>query len=87
MHPVISQHDGHGSTVPTSPNPQPEPLPRLHVLHDVVMDFSPAYFAMVMATGIVSLSTQMLGMPRLSFALFRLNSRESGMASRKFAFS
>src|SRR5690242_7526413 len=58
---------------PTSPNPEPAPRPRLHVLRDVVMDFSPAYFAMVMATGIVSLSTQMLGMPRLAVALFRLN--------------
>jgi len=58
---------------PTCPNPEPEPPPRLRVLRDVVMDFSPAYFAMVMATGIVSLSTQMLGMPRLSVALFRLN--------------
>ena len=58
---------------PTSPNRQPEPAPRLQVLRDVVMDLSPAYFAMVMATGIVSLSTQMLGMSRLAAALFRLN--------------
>ncbi len=45
----------------------------MNVFRDVVMDFSPAYFAMVMATGIVSLSAHMLGMPRLSVALFRLN--------------
>ena len=69
----------HGmATVPQSPadpnpNPQTGPPPRLHVLRDVVMDFSPAYFAMVMATGIVSLSAHMLGMPRLSASLFGLN--------------
>ena len=38
---------------PTSPSPPPEPRPRIYVFRDVVMDFSPAYFAMVMATGIV----------------------------------
>jgi tellurite resistance protein TehA-like permease len=37
------------------------------------MNLSPAYFAMVMATGIVSLSTHMLGMPRVADALFGLN--------------
>jgi tellurite resistance protein TehA-like permease len=37
------------------------------------MNLSPAYFAMVMATGIVSLSAHMLGMPRLADALFGLN--------------
>jgi len=37
------------------------------------MNFSPAYFAMVMATGIVSLSAHMLGMPRLADGLFGLN--------------
>ncbi|MBS0389489.1 MAG: C4-dicarboxylate ABC transporter, partial [Proteobacteria bacterium] len=42
-------------------------------IRNVVADLSPAYFAMVMATGIVSLSAQMLGMPRLAFALFLLN--------------
>jgi tellurite resistance protein TehA-like permease len=42
-------------------------------LPDLVMGLSPAYFAMVMATGIVSLSAHMLGMPRLAAALFALN--------------
>ena len=37
------------------------------------MDLSPAYFAMVMATGIVSLSAHMLGMPGLARGLFQLN--------------
>lgn len=37
------------------------------------MDLSPAYFAMVMATGIVSLSAHMLGMSGLAAALFWLN--------------
>ena len=34
---------------------------------------SPAYFGMVMATGIVSLAAHMLGMPRIAQALFELN--------------
>jgi len=37
------------------------------------MNLSPAYFAMVMATGIVSLSAHMLGMPRLADGLFGLH--------------
>jgi tellurite resistance protein TehA-like permease len=37
------------------------------------MELSPAYFAMVMATGIVYLSAHMLGMPRLAATLFGLN--------------
>ena len=36
-------------------------------------DLSPAYFGMVMATGIVSLAAQMLGWPTLARALFVLN--------------
>lgn len=36
-------------------------------------DLSPAYFAMVMATGIVSLAAQLEGMPVLANALFALN--------------
>jgi len=35
--------------------------------------FSPAYFGMVMATGIVSLAAQMLALPLVAAALFRLN--------------
>jgi tellurite resistance protein TehA-like permease len=46
---------------------------RLAVVRAAAMDFSPAYFAMVMATGIVSLSAHMLGMPWLAAALFALN--------------
>ena len=34
---------------------------------------SPAYFGMVMATGIVSLAMYMVGMPRMAHALFQLN--------------
>jgi tellurite resistance protein TehA-like permease len=47
--------------------------PRRKLLRDAVMNFSPAYFAMVMATGIISLSAHMLQMPRVAFALFALN--------------
>jgi tellurite resistance protein TehA-like permease len=36
-------------------------------------DMSPAYFAMVMATGIVSLAARMQGLPGLASALFWLN--------------
>ncbi|MEO7114905.1 MAG: tellurite resistance/C4-dicarboxylate transporter family protein [Caldimonas sp.] len=36
-------------------------------------DLSPAYFGLVMATGIVSLAAQMLGWPTLARALFGLN--------------
>jgi tellurite resistance protein TehA-like permease len=39
----------------------------------MVRGLSPAYFAMVMATGIVSLAGHVLGLPRLAGALFRLN--------------
>lgn len=42
-------------------------------LRDLVMNLSPAYFAMVMATGIVSISAQMLGMPLVANGLFGLN--------------
>ena len=43
------------------------------MMRGVVADLSPAYFAMVMATGIVSLSAHMLGVARVSSALFGLN--------------
>jgi len=42
-------------------------------LRAAASSLSPAYFAMVMATGIVSLSAQMLGMSRLASVLFVLN--------------
>ena len=42
-------------------------------LRDLTENFSPAYFGMVMATGIVSLSAHLLGMRRLAGALFGLN--------------
>lgn len=49
---------------------------RIHVMARVaeaVRSFSPAYFAMVMATGIVSIAANLLGMPALAVALFWLN--------------
>jgi tellurite resistance protein TehA-like permease len=36
-------------------------------------EFSPAYFGMVMATGIVSLAAHLLSLPTIASALFRLN--------------
>jgi tellurite resistance protein TehA-like permease len=53
--------------IAVQPTRQPGVLPKL------VSDLSPSYFAMVMATGIVSLSAHMLGMARLASALFGLN--------------
>jgi len=38
-----------------------------------LQDLSPAYFGMVMATGIVSIAAHLLALPRLSRALFALN--------------
>lgn len=46
---------------------------RQGALANIVVDLSPAYFAMVMATGIVALSAHMLGMVWLASALFGLN--------------
>lgn len=42
-------------------------------LKERVKGLSPAYFAMVMATGIVSIAAHLLGMPFVAFALFWLN--------------
>jgi len=42
-------------------------------LKNSVRDLHPAYFAMVMATGIVSLAASMLGMGKIATALFGLN--------------
>ncbi len=39
----------------------------------IIMDLSPSYFAMVMATGIVSIACFLLGMDLLAMALFWLN--------------
>ncbi len=65
------------SPMATDRNPferaRPAVLSPAGVLRAVVMELSPAYFAMVMATGIVSVSAQMMGMPRLATALFGLN--------------
>jgi tellurite resistance protein TehA-like permease len=38
-----------------------------------IAEMHPAYFALAMATGIVSIAAQLLGMPRLAYALFALN--------------
>ncbi len=45
----------------------------LSALRDAAQSLSPAYFAMVMATGIVSLAAYLLDMPGVADALFRLN--------------
>ncbi len=47
--------------------------PEMSGLKDSVRDLHPAYFAMVMATGIVSISAYLLGMGGIATVLFRLN--------------
>lgn len=42
-------------------------------LQSAIADFPPAYFSMVMATGIVSIASHLLDMPLISVALFELN--------------
>jgi len=42
-------------------------------VREAVRSFSPAYFGMVMATGIVSIAAQLLGMSQIAIALFWLN--------------
>jgi len=59
--------------------PKPEDYQRfdysllLNGLKEGVKDLSPAYFAMVMATSIISIATHLLGMPFVAVALFWLN--------------
>jgi tellurite resistance protein TehA-like permease len=48
-------------------------MSRMNALLAGLADTSPAYFGMVMATGIVSLAAQLLGMPDVAQALFQLN--------------
>lgn len=55
------------------PVKKPRAALRDGALGQIAAGLSPAYFAMVMATGIVSLSAQMLAMPRLASGLFTLN--------------
>jgi len=45
----------------------------LRGLRTTTRDLSPAYFALVMATGIVSIAAHMVGMPRIARGLFVLN--------------
>ncbi len=47
--------------------------PRLSVLPQSIATLNPAYFALVMATGIVSIASHLLGMPWVALALFWLN--------------
>lgn len=51
----------------------PPPLRGTSVLRHGVETFFPGYFAMVMATGIVSVASHMTGRPGLAHALFTLN--------------
>ncbi|MCL4782009.1 MAG: tellurite resistance/C4-dicarboxylate transporter family protein [Bryobacterales bacterium] len=62
-------HATHGGATHT----EPAPLSRHGALATIVKELSPAYFAMVMATGIVSVSAHLLGMVQLASVLFVLN--------------
>ena len=62
-------HATHGGATHT----EPPPLARHGALATIVKELSPAYFAMVMATGIVSVSAHLLGMVQLASVLFVLN--------------
>jgi len=42
-------------------------------LRSALQDLTPAYFAVVMATGIISIAAEMLGMTALAYTLFALN--------------
>jgi len=64
LHPILTQH-----LIPETA----EPKRRGGAVTGLVVGLSPAYFAMVMATGIVSLSAHMLGMTRFSTVLLVLN--------------
>ena len=52
---------------------EPPSAPREPQALSGLADFSPAYFGMVMATGIVSLAAHMLGWPTIGHVLFVLN--------------
>jgi len=47
--------------------------PLASALWQIVETLNPAYFALVMATGIVSIASHLLGMPKVALALFWLN--------------
>ena len=53
--------------------PAPAPQPGMTSGQGGLRDLSPAYFGLVMATGIVSLAADMLGWPLLAHALLALN--------------
>lgn len=43
------------------------------VIHNTIKTFHPAYFAMVMSTGIISIAAKLLGFTEISYGLFYLN--------------
>jgi tellurite resistance protein TehA-like permease len=63
--------------MPTTDRVRPEPVAdrqyRTAVLKVSIRDLSPAYFALVMATGIISIAVSALSMPLLGRVLFALN--------------
>ena len=53
--------------------PRGQPAPAAGRIREAVSGLSPAYFAMVMATGIVSVALRLEGFPSAAMGLFRLN--------------
>jgi tellurite resistance protein TehA-like permease len=58
---------------PPAPSAALPPQAPLAVLRDAVRELSPAYFALVMATGIISIAFAALGLPAMARVLFALN--------------
>ena len=45
----------------------------MSVIRNTIKAFHPAYFAMVMSTGIISIASNMLGFKGIAYGLFYLN--------------
>lgn len=61
------------TTIPNKSDASAQPKPAIERMPAELAGMSPAYFGMVMATGIVSLAAHLLGMPGIAQALFQLN--------------
>ncbi len=61
------------TTIPHKSDAATQPKPAIERMLAELAGMSPAYFGMVMATGIVSLAAHLLGMPGIAQALFQLN--------------
>ncbi len=67
---AVSGTDWDSGTVPTESGSPRSKNPIRSAIADVLRDWDPIYFALVMATGIVSIATRLLGLRPLDIALF-----------------